>query len=152
MTLETKLKSIEKQMIDLALNYANHQVDGVYIYCVTEKYVQSFDLFYRIKDTYIDRHELNHFFDTDKQIDNSSDTVFDMLTKGLEYGEDLQQLCLSYEQSYPTELWIIYDHTSKQWQTTYSYEARYETRPDHVHMTPYEEIEKWFEQAKSQRL
>ncbi|TWS95542.1 hypothetical protein [Streptococcus sp. sy018] len=152
MTLQTKLKTIEKQMIDLALDFANHQVDGIYIYAVLERTVQSFDAFYRIQNNYVERHFLNDFLSSDYQIDKSSDYQFEFLEDGLDLIFKIIDLHQSSDSPYLTELWVIYDHTSNQWQTTYSYEARYEKAPLHVQITPYEEFYKWFDQVKSQGL
>lgn len=153
MLFENQVKELERKMIDLSLDFANHQVDGVYIYCVTEKYVQSFDVFYRIGKDYIERHDLNDFFDSERQIDKSSDRVFEMLHQGVDYEKELQNLYTENGKAHPTELWIIYDTQTNQWETSYSYDARYENSPlEDIHMTPYEEFEKWFEQVKAQEL
>lgn len=153
MIFEDQVKLLERKMIDLSLAYANNQVDGVYIYAVLKRTIWSFDVFYRVDNIYVKRHYLNTVFNPQHQIDGSSDRQFKLLDDGME----LIQMVIDFHQSndlpYLTEMWIIYNAQTEKWETTYSYDARYENSPlEEFDMTPDKEFDKWFSKVKSQGL
>ena len=48
MTFEDKFMEVQASMISLAMEYVQNQAEKVYIYCISEEALLSFDVFYKI--------------------------------------------------------------------------------------------------------
>lgn len=150
MTFEDKFMDIQANMISLSLEYVENQADKIYIYCISEKDLIKFDLFYKILNKYVQIHQVNKI-DSIKKVDDSREMQRALLTFGNQAIEELIALCKEYGREHPTEMWLIYDVKKNSLDAQYSYEARYE-KDDELLLSTNKEFEKWFEEIKENDL
>ncbi|TWS95541.1 hypothetical protein [Streptococcus sp. sy018] len=152
MILDEQLRDYHDQMIIASSRYVNHLANCIYIYYVSERYLLSFDVFYKIDDKYVERGELNQVLSDIEFIDESDEKQNILLDSCLELIKKIRKHYAELGKPPHTECFMIYDVDNNKLDIDYIYDARYETRPDHIHMTPEEEFDKWFDQVKSQGL
>lgn len=152
MGINETLDNIHDQMIAVSSEYVAYLADKIYIYYVSERNLLSFDVFYEINNEYVERGEINRALSNGKYVDESDEKQNILLDFCLNKIKEIKKTYYNLGEKPHTECFMVYDVLSKQLDVKYVYDARYETRPDHVHMTPEEEFEKWFEQVKAQEL
>ena len=140
---EDKFMEVQASMISLASEYVQNQAEKVYIYCVSEDDLLSFNVFYKINDVITKMHKVSDVID--KRIDDSDNIVFAVLGYGTEDIEKLIDVCQRFHREHPTEMWLIYDAETNSLKSKYSYEGRYDKDEE---LLPRKEFEKWFEEVK----
>ena len=85
---EDKFMEVQASMISLALEYVQNQAEKVYIYCISEEALLSFDVFYKINGVYVKLHKVNSVLDT--KVDDSNNMMFSVLR----YGSKIYRKCL----------------------------------------------------------
>ncbi|QWV86631.1 hypothetical protein KQ224_00360 [Streptococcus parasuis] len=143
---EDQFMEIQIGMVSLAMEYVNGQADDIYIYGISEKEIISYNVFFKIKDSFVKIHKVNSVL-TNK-VNDSDGMLFSVLRYGNEDLQALIDLCDNNGHEHPTELWLVYDAKSNHLETKYSYEARYENDED---LIPRLEFEKWFEEVKAEK-
>ncbi len=144
---EDKFMEVQASMISLALEYVQNQAEKVYIYCISEEALLSFDVFYKINGVYVKLHKVNTVLET--KVDDSDNMMFSVLRYGLEDVQKMLDICQEYDREHPTEMWLIYDAQKNSLDSRYSYEGRYDKDEE---LIPRLEFEKWFEEVKVQEL
>ena len=144
---EDKFMEVQVNMISLAMEYVQNQAEKVYIYCISEEALLSFDVFYKINGVYVKLHKVNTVLDT--KVDDSDNMMFSVLRYGNEDIQKLIDVCQEYNREHPTEMWLVYDAQKNSLDSRYSYERRYDKDEE---LLPRLEFEKWFEEVKSREL
>ena len=144
---EDKFMEIQVGMISLVMEYVQDQAEKVYIYCISEEALLSFDVFYKINGVFVKLHRVNTILDT--KVDDSDNMMFSVLRYGNEDIQKLLDVCQEYNREHPTEMWLIYDAQKDTLDSRYSYEGRYDKDEE---LLPNLEFEKWFEEVKSEEL
>ena len=144
---EDKFMEVQVSMISLAMEYVQNQAEKVYIYCISEEALLSFDVFYKINGVFVKLHRVNTVLDT--KVDDSDNMMFSVLRYGLEDIQKLLDIYQEYNREHPTEMWLIYDAKKNSLDSRYSYEGRYDKDEE---LLPRLEFEKWFEEVKEQDL
>lgn len=140
---EDKFSEIQTDMIDICLEYANYDVDVVYIYASFEANVISCDYFYKIDGKLVERHKLS---DIDpKKYDTSGERQEMCLEILIEDMKKLNKICKEYGQDMPTEIKMVYDAKKNSVNADYKYDPQYsysmEKSSDDI-------AEEWFEAEK----
>ena len=141
---EDKFMDVQSRMISLALEYVQGQAEKVYIYCICEDALRSYNIFYRINGLLVEMHEVNVV--VSKKIDDSDRMAFAVLGYGAEDIQKLIDVCEEYHREHPTEMWLIYDVKKNTLQSKYSYEGRYDKDEE---LLLRKEFDKWFEEVKA---
>ena len=144
---EDKFMEVQASMVSLALEYVQDQAEKVYIYCVSEEALLSFDVFYKINGVFVELHRVNTVLDT--KVDDSDNMMFSVLRYGNEEIQKLIDVYQEYNREHPTEMWLVYDVQKNRLESRYSYEGRYE-KDDDLELLPSLEFEKWFEEVQGQ--
>ena len=147
MTFEDKFMEVQASMISLALEYVQNQSEKVYIYCISEEALLSFDVFYKINGIVTKMHAVNEIIN--KKVDTSKNMMVAVQRFGLEDIQKMLDVCQEYNREHPTEMWLIYDVQKNSLDSRYSYEGRYDKDEE---LIPRLEFEKWFEEVKEQEL
>ena len=144
---EDKFMEVQASMISLALEYVQNQSEKVYIYCISEEALLSFDVFYKINGIVTKMHAVNEIIN--KKVDTSKNMMVALQRFGLEDIQKLLDVCQEYNREHPTEMWLIYDAQKNSLDSRYSYEGRYDKDEE---LLPRLEFEKWFEEVKGEKL
>ena len=144
---EDKFMEVQVSMISLAMEYVQNQAEKVYIYCISEEALLSFDVFYKINGVYVKLHRVNTVLDT--KVDTSKNMMVAVQRFGLEDIQKMLDVCQEYNREHPTEMWLIYDVQKNSLDSRYSYEGRYDKDEE---LIPRLEFAKWFEEVKEQEL
>ena len=144
---EDKFMEVQASMISLALEYVQNQAEKVYIYCISEEALLSFDVFYKINGAVTKMYAVNEIIN--KKVDTSKNMMVAVQRFGLEDIQKLLDVCQEYDREHPTEMWLIYDAQKNSLDSRYSYEGRYDKDEE---LIPRLEFEKWFEEVKVQEL
>ena len=144
---EDKFMEVQVSMISLAMEYVQNQAEKVYIYCISEEALLSFDVFYKINGTVTKMYAVNEIIN--KKVDTSKNMMVAVQRFGLEDIQKLLDVCQEYDREYPTEIWLIYDAKKNSLDSRYSYEGRYDKDEE---LIPRLEFEKWFEEVKGKQL
>lgn len=147
MTFEDKFIEVQASMIALAMEYVQNQAEKVYIYCISEEALLSFDVFYKINGIVTKMHAVNEIIN--KKVDTSKNMMVAVQRFGLEDIQRLLDVCQEYNREHPTEMWLIYDAKKNSLDSRYSYEGRYDKDEE---LLPRLEFEKWFEEVKENQL
>ena len=144
---EDKFMEVQVSMISLALEYVQNQAEKVYIFCISEEALLSFDVFYKINGIVTKMHAVNEIIN--KKVDTSKNMMVAVQRFGLEDIQKMLDVCQEYDHEHPTEMWLIYDAQKNSLDSRYSYEGRYDKDEE---LIPRLEFEKWFEEVKVQEL
>ena len=144
---EDKFMEVQASMISLAMEYVQNQAEKVYIYCISEEALLSFDVFYKINGTVTKMYAVNEILN--KKVDTSKNMMVAVQRFGLEDIQKMLDVCQEYEREHPTEMWLIYDAKKNSLDSRYSYEGRYDKNEE---LLPRLEFEKWFEEVKGKQL
>lgn len=147
--LEDELMIVHRNITLSCLQYVQGKADKIFMYCITEKHLSRFDVFFKIGENYSHVHKVNDYLSKDNEIDVSGKAQRKML---YEVHEDLaafREIFNHYEQERPSEVWLIYDVKAGNLQWDYSYQNRYEKDEN---LIPEDEFEKWFEEVKTKNL
>lgn len=148
MTVNKELSKIFNNIVEISKDYIENQGQKIYVYCVTERYLLFFNIFYQVDNQYLKKHEVNTVLP-----ENSDEKQLYFLDEGMNYLEEFEELHQKYQTEVPTESWLIYDMETETLETKFNYDARYENSPlEEFHMTPEEEFDKWFEEVKAKGL
>ena len=142
---EDKFMEVQASMVSLALEYVQDQAEKVYIYCISEEALLSFDVFYKIKGVFVKLHRVNTVLDT--KVDTSKNMMVAVHRFGLEDIQTMLNICQEYGREHPTEMWLVYDVQKNRLESRYSYEGRYDKDEE---LLPSLEFEKWFEEVQGQ--
>ena len=127
--------------------YVQNQAEKVYIYCISEEALLSFDVFYKINGILTKMYAVNEIIN--RKVDTSKNMIVAVQRFGLEDIQKMLDICQEYNREHQTEIWLIYDSQKNSLDSRYSYEGRYEKDEE---LLPRLEFEKWFEEVKGEQL
>ena len=127
--------------------YVQNQAEKVYIYCISEEALLSFDVFYKINGILTKMYAVNEIIN--RKVDTSKNMMVAVQRFGFEDIQKMLDVCQEYNREHPTEMWLIYDSQKSSLDSRYSYEGRYEKDEE---LLPRLEFEKWFEEVKGEQL
>ena len=104
---EDKFMEVQVSMISLAMEYVQNQAEKVYIYCISEEALLSFDVFYKINGTVTKMYAVNEIIN--KKVDTSKNMMVAVQRFGLEDIQKMLDVCQEYDREHPTEMGLIYD-------------------------------------------
>lgn len=140
---EDKFSEIQTDIIDICLEYANYDVDLVYICASFESNVVTCDFFYKINGKLVEKYKLS---DIDKtKYDSSLQRQKMCMNILIEDIENLIEICKEYDRDMPTEIKLIYDAKKNSVEAKYQYEPQYSYDPS---KQPTDIVEEWFEAEK----
>lgn len=142
---EDEFTKSQIDMVSICFEYANYDVEKIYIYGSWENGVLFCDYFFKVNGRVLQRHHLNQI--AGKNYDVSRERQSDCLDILLEDMEKIKKACKKFGQPMPTQIKLIYDVTSKKMESEYKYENQYSSVPYKLS----EDIaDEWFEEVKAQ--
>lgn len=148
-SFEDKFMDIQIGLVSLAMEYIEGHADKVFLYCINEKGMINFNVFYRIGTNYSLIHDVNKYLEDEKKVDVSNQMQILLLRTGNQDLLKLSDLSKEYDRKCPSEMWLIYDVNEGTLDTKYSYEERYEKDE---YLQSRSEFKKWFEEVKSKNV
>ena len=141
-TFEDYFSEYQVEMIEVCLEYANYNVDKVYIYCSSEDGMQAINYFFEIGGNHYRKHLLNQSgkkYDTSLNRQGACDRI---VIEALDHIEDK---CKEYNRPMPTEMKIIYDVKKNSVDANYRYDLVYSKDPNAL---PDPIFDAWFAEVK----
>lgn len=142
---EDYFMEIQSDMVSICLEYVENKADKIYIYSSFEANVVSADYFYDISGTILERHKLNNI-NNGFAYDVSPERQNDCLQILIDDIKQLIELCKKYNRPMPTEMKMVYDIKTKQFNADYQYDPVYS---NHKTKTADDIANEWYEEVKS---
>ncbi|USK34305.1 DUF600 domain-containing protein [Bacillus sp. F19] len=145
---EDYFSELQTDMVAICLEYVDDKADDIYIYCSYEPEMYSFDVFYRINNRFVLKHEVNnavkiitrkpeHVYDT------ADNRQFGVLDIGNEDLQKIHQKCKEFGREMPTEMKMHYSVTNNKLEVKYRYDLVYSN--DDI-LLPDDIFEKWYKE------
>ncbi|MGM0805595.1 MAG: DUF600 domain-containing protein [Bacillota bacterium] len=147
---EDYFSELQTDMVAICLEYVEHEADDIYIYCSYEPEMYVFDVFYRINNQFVYRHNLNDAIDSTSEknfkYDTSEQRQEAVLDIGLKNLVKIHELCKEYEREMPTEIKLYYNVQQYSLTGKYKYDLIYSNNEE---LLPDEIFEEWFGQVQN---
>ncbi|MDG5471395.1 DUF600 domain-containing protein [Jeotgalibacillus sp. ET6] len=151
---EDYFSELQADMVAICLEYVENEAEDIYIYCSYEPEMYMFDVFFKINNQYVFKHNLNDAVDNNSSIDKKSieydtsnqrqEAVLDI---GLQNLEKIHEICKEYGREMPAEIKLRYSVKDNSLKGEYKYNLVYsndeELLPDNI-------FECWFEEVKKE--
>lgn len=117
---EDYFTEIQSDMVSICLEYVENKADEIYIYTSFESNVATSNYFYNIGGNILKKHNLNNAnngFNYDVSLERQRDCLQILI-------DDIKQLvevCKKYGRPMPTEIKMVYDVKTKQFNADYKY-------------------------------
>ncbi len=108
---EDTFSELQADMVAICLECVKNEAEDIYIYCSYEPEMYAFDVFFKMNNQFVHKHNLNkavnstgtigeqnYFYDTSEQ---RQEAVLDI---GIENLEKIHEKCIEFEKEMPTEL------------------------------------------------
>src|SRR5699024_10058063 len=117
---EDYFSELQTDMVAISLEYVDSQADMIYIYCSYEPGAYYFNVFYKIDNSILHKHELNL---KDKNIyDISIDRQKTLLKIGRKNLKQIHEICKQFNRDMPTEMKLQYNVRNNSLKGKYKYE------------------------------
>lgn len=146
---EDELMAVHRNITLSCLQYVQGKADKIFMYCILEDGLTTFNSFFKIGTNYCLASKVNNYLSSDQAIDISSNAQRKMLMEAIEDLEALREICSHYERETPREIWLVYDVKADKLQWDYSYDDRFAKDKK---LSYVDELEKWLEEAKAKNL
>lgn len=147
---EDKFSALQADMISICMEFVEDRADKVYVYASCEEGVISSRFFYLINNKYVKSHRVNDALeDGNQKFDVSPERGFMVLEILNEDIEKIKALCNECEREMPTEMKLIYDVKSGNFNASYKYDLVY---TNHETKTARNIADEWFEEVKNKNL
>lgn len=143
-TFEDCFSELQADMVSICLEYIEGNGDKIYIYCSKEKTVSSTGFFFKIDGELKERHKVNEIIKNLNVSPEQQQAVLNILMDDLHKIDDL---CKKYEKPMPTEMKLIYDIKSQNFNAEYKYDYIH-TIDEHKTASDIED--EWFNAIKNQ--
>ena len=140
---EDKFMEVQASMISLAMEYVQNQAEKVYIYCISEEALLSFDVFYKIGGFISEKSDVNEYLS--EKINDSDDIQFSLLEYGIEDAEKIEVLFEENSKEVPTEIRLVFDVKNNSLKSNYIYDAMYQKNED---LSVSDVFEAWIQEEK----
>ena len=144
-SFEDMFTEIQKDMIEIGLEYVNDNAQVVYIYGSCEGHTLCGDVFYKINDKILRKHKLNdagNGCEYDVSL-NVQKQVLQIINEDI---HKIKDLCESNGRPMPTQIKLKYDVLTKSVNADYSYDLIYSDSNDKTFVDAFNE---WFEMENS---
>jgi uncharacterized protein related to proFAR isomerase len=147
---EDYFSELQTDMVAIALEYVENEADDIYIYCSYEPEMYVFDVFYKINNQFVYKHNLNDAINSTSnkkfRYDTSEQRQEAVLDIGLENLEKIHELCKKHEREMPTEIKLHYNVQKNSLTGKYKYDLIYSNDEE---LLPDDIFEKWFGQVQN---
>lgn len=149
---EDYFSELQADMVAICLKYVENKAEDIYIYCSYELEMYTFDVFFKINDQYVFKHNLNDAVNSISKMDKK-DLIYDtseqrqeaVLDIGLENLEKIHEICKEYGKEMPTEMKLHYNVKQNSLKGKYRYDLVYS---HHEELLPDDIFDCWFEEVK----
>lgn len=141
---EDEFMGVQEDLIALSLEYVDSKAEKVFVYGSIEKGSLSMNTFYFINGRVVWPNEVNEALLQSQRIDDSSDRQIEMLSIGADDLKRLVSICEKYEKPVPSEVKLIFDNETKEFNACY----RYNDTLEDLDTDPYDAFESWVEEEK----
>ena len=142
---EDYFSELQTDMVAISLEYVDSQADMIYIYCSYEPGAYYFNVFYKIDNSILHKHELNL---KDKNIyDISIDRQKTLLKIGRKNLKQIHEICKQFNRDMPTEMKLQYNVRNNSLKGKYKYELVYS---NHETLLPNDIFNEWAEEIKKE--
>lgn len=144
---EDYFTEIQSDMVSICLEYVENKADEIYIYTSFESNVATSNYFYNIGGNILKKHNLNNAnngFNYDVSLERQRDCLQILI-------DDIKQLvevCKKYSRPMPTEIKMVYDVKTKQFNADYKYNL---VHSNHKTKTADDIVNDWYYEVKNKR-
>ena len=144
---EDYFTEIQSDMVSICLEYVENKADEIYIYTSFESNVATSNYFYNIGGNILKKHNLNNAnngFNYDVSLERQRDCLQILI-------DDIKQLvevCKKYGRPMPTEIKMVYDVKTKQFNADYKYNL---VHSNHKTKTADDIVNDWYYEVKNKR-
>lgn len=149
---EDYLTDLQADMVDICLEYVENEAEDIYIYCSYEPEMYVFDVFFKINNQFVFKHNLNDAIKSTSNVDKkelkydtSEERQEAVLDIGLENLEKIHEKCKEYDREMPTEIKLHYNVRQNSLNGKYKYDLVYSNDEE---LLPDDIVDLWFEEIK----
>ncbi|MCM3618462.1 DUF600 domain-containing protein [Sutcliffiella horikoshii] len=150
---EDYFSRLQADMVAICLEYVENEAEDIYIYCSYEPEMYVFDVFFKINNQVVYKHNLNDASFSGKSVGNKA-LVYDtseqrqeaVLDIGIENLEKIHEKCKEYGREMPTEIKLHYNVKQNSLKGKYRYDLVYSNDDE---LLPDDIFDLWFEEVKS---
>lgn len=149
---EDYFSELQADMVAICLEYVENEAEDIYVYCSYEPEMYVFDVFYKINNQFVFKHNLNDAVDSTSRgnkaliYDTSEQRQDTVLNVGLENLEKIHEKCKEYRREMPTEIKLHYNVNKNSLKGKYRYDFVYSNDEE---LLPDDIFELWFEEVKN---
>lgn len=142
---EDLFMDLQADMVDICLEYVDHQADKIYLYGCREGRLIHSDCFYDIDGQVVERWNIRKVAPRNTATPENEEKVLDILLDDL---CELEKLCVEYSKPMPTEIKMIYDVKKNSLDVKYKYDNQWLY---HKTRTSDDIFAEWFEEVKNEK-
>src|SRR5699024_2263794 len=149
---EDYFSELQADMVDICLEYVENEAEDIYIYCSYEPEMYVFDVFFKINNQFVFKHNLNDAIKSTNNVDKkewkydtSEERQEAVLDIGLESLEKIHEKCKEYDREMPTEIKLHYNVRQNSLNGKYQYDLVYSNDEE---LLPDDIFDLWFEELK----
>lgn len=149
---EDYFSELQADMVAICLEYVESKAEDIYIYCSYEPEMYVFDVFFKINNQFVYKHNLNDAVNNASKLgketliyDTSEQRQEAVLDIGLEDLEKIHEKCKEYGKEMPTEIKLHYDVKQNSLKGKYRYDLVYSNDDE---LLPDDIFDLWFEKVK----
>ncbi|WP_085990928.1 DUF600 domain-containing protein [Oceanobacillus senegalensis] len=150
---EDYFSELQADMVAICLEYVENEVEDIYIYCSYEPEMYVFDVFFKINNQFVFKHNLNDAVTSRSKIgkkeliyDTSEQRQEAVLDIGLENLEKIHEKCKEYEKEMPTEIKLHYNVKKNSLKGKYRYDLVYSNDEE---LLPDDIFNLWLDEVKN---
>jgi len=140
---EDYFSEIQADMVALCLEYASNNADDIYIYCSFEANMYVFNVFFKIENVVVRKHELNK---VSPMYDTCLERQEALIDNGLADLELIHDKCQKFNHDMPTEMKLHYNVKENSLKGKYKYELVYS---NHETLSPNDIFNQWMKEIKN---
>lgn len=145
---EDEFMEVQSDIISLCLELVENRAEMIYAYGSIEEESVSFDVFYKIDGNLVYTNELNKY-QTNYNYKADSMQQLELLKIGTSDLKKIREVCTRYKYPIPTELKMIYNVETGQYDADYKHEPICTSENG---IDPSEIFNAWFNEIKEQQL
>ncbi|MDD9311764.1 DUF600 domain-containing protein [Cytobacillus firmus] len=149
---EDYFSELQADMVAICLEYVENRAEDIYIYCSYEPEMYVFNVFFKINNQFVFKHNLNDAVNSTSTIgkkaliyDTSEQRQEAVLDIGLENLVKIHEKCKKYGKEMPTEIKLHYNVKQSRLKGRYRYDLVYSNDDE---LLPDDIFELWFEEMK----
>src|SRR5699024_700310 len=151
---EDYLTDLQADMVDICLEYVENEAEDIYIYCSYEPEMYVFDVFFKIINQFVFKHNLNNAIKSTRNVDKKElkyDTSKEIQEAVLDLGhenlEKIHEKCKEYDREMHTKIKLHYNVRQNSLKGKYIYDLVYSNDEE---LLPDDIFDLWFEELKNE--